>query len=261
VPELRPYYAKRGLSARYYDLITRHDASLEGDIALYACLAPPGGEFLELGAGTGRVAFALAELGFAVHGIDIAPAMLALAEEKRARLAPDLAGRVTFQLGDMAALDLGRTFDAVVCPFFGLAHLPGGAAWRATFRVMARHLKPGGLCATHLPLAELMAAPAPDDLSRPLARLATDAAGGALEIYLRERRYNLAVRRMDQILDYVVTGPTGSVENRSFERQTFYAADPIPFAAAAGLTPDRPPQRLGRVGDVHVFRKADPPPA
>jgi len=54
--QVSAYYADKGLSAAFYDLITAHDRSLDGDIDLYARLAPPGGAILELGAGTGRVA-------------------------------------------------------------------------------------------------------------------------------------------------------------------------------------------------------------
>jgi hypothetical protein len=61
---------------------------------------------------------------------------------------------------------------------------------------------------------------------------------------------------MDQVLDYVVSNPLGAVEARSFERQTFYAADPLPFAAEAGLELDGDPRRLGQVGDVYVFQRA-----
>jgi len=256
MPELRPYYSERGLSARYYDLITEHDPSLDGDVVLYAGLAPPGGSVLELGSGTGRVAFALAALGLRVEGIDLAPAMIALAEAKRAELDPVVAQRVGFRRGDMAAIDLGRSFDAVICPFFGLAHLPGGAAWKNTFNVMARHLAPGGRCAVHLPLTERMAGPGPQDPSRPVMRLATGEAGRTLELFVRERRFRPGIGRMDQVLDYVVTDAFGAVEARTFERQTFYAADPAPYAQAAGLIADEAPVRLGDVGDVHIFRRA-----
>ena len=83
---VRPYYADKGLSAAFYDTVTAADARLAGDIDAYARLAPTGGSILELGVGTGRLAFALAEMGFSVVGVDIAPAMLAQAQAKRADL-------------------------------------------------------------------------------------------------------------------------------------------------------------------------------
>ena len=57
----------------------------------------------------------------------------ALREAKLAQAAPEVAARVRFRRGDMAALNLSETFDAVICPYFGLAHLPAGAGWRNVF--------------------------------------------------------------------------------------------------------------------------------
>jgi len=124
----RPYYAERGLSAAFYDTVTAADPRLPGDLDIYAGLAPQGGTILELGAGTGRLAFGLAARGFSVVGIEIAPAMLAQASAKRAELDPAVAARVELKRADMTALDLKRTFDLVVCPYFTLSHVPRGLA-------------------------------------------------------------------------------------------------------------------------------------
>ena len=72
---VRPYYAAEGASALHYDLVNAGDPSLVGDVDIYAALAPAGASILELGAGTGRVAIPLAERGFTVTGLDIAPVM------------------------------------------------------------------------------------------------------------------------------------------------------------------------------------------
>ena len=164
----RPYYAERGLSAAFYDTVTAADARLSGDLDIYAGLAPAGGTILELGSGTGRLAIALAEAGFSVTGIEIAPAMLAQATAKQAELPPDLARRIVFKRGDMTSLDLKRTFDAVICPYFTLAHVPRGMAWKNTFATAARHLKSGGLAAFHLPLPEIMRLPGPENPDLPV---------------------------------------------------------------------------------------------
>src|ERR1700744_3491641 len=142
-----PYYAEKGLSAAFYDTVTAADRRLEGDVDIYARLAPPEGTLLELVGGTGRLAFALAEKGFRVTGVDIAPAMLAQAQAKLADLPPTVAGRVELKRGDMTVVDLGKTFDLVICPYFTLAHVPRGMAWKNTFATAAKHLKPGGLAA------------------------------------------------------------------------------------------------------------------
>ena len=166
--ETRPYYSEKSLSARFYDLTTAADTSLAGDIDLYAALAPAGGSVLELGSGTGRVSFALAARGIEVLGVDLAPAMLAQAEAKLRATRPDLAARLRFQRGDMASLNLGERFDAVIAPYFALGHLPCGAAWRNVFTGVARHLKPSGRAAFHLPSAEMLGQP--PGLASPVAR-------------------------------------------------------------------------------------------
>jgi hypothetical protein len=154
----------------------------------------------------------------------------------------------------MTSISLGRNFDLVLCPYFTLAHVPAGAAWRNTFAVMAKHLAPGGAAAVHLPLAALMhgAGPQPNDLvfDQPLQ------GGGRLQMRLRERRFREAVGRLDQMLEYVELDPAGKALRRSIERLTYYAADPLPFAEAAGLALDGSPHRLGQVGDIWVFRRA-----
>lgn len=253
--QVGPYYADKGLSAAYYDLVTANDASLKGDIGIYAGLLPPQGRVLELGAGTGRVAFPLAGDGHEVVGVDLAPAMLAQAERRRREAPEEIAARLSFRRGDMAALDLKQTFDAVICPFFGLAHLPAGAAWRNVFAVTAAHLVPGGKAAFHLPSARVMASPGKPDPDQPVARLSVDDTGRQLLLYVRDRRFREGVGRFDQVVDYVVLDGRAEIERRARERLTYYTADPAPFALAAGLEPLGAPIDMGGVGAIHVFRK------
>jgi SAM-dependent methyltransferase len=258
--EVRPYYSDKGLSAAFYDLTTAADRGLDGDIDLYAGQAPAGGSVLELGAGTGRVTLALAERGLQVLGVDLAPTMLAQAQAKLARAAPEIRDRVRFRRGDMASLNLGETFDAVIAPYFALAHLPAGAAWRNVFAGVARHLRPGGRAAFHLPSKEMLDQPLPKvrgpALQRPLD------GGRRLTLFIQARTARPAVGRYDQVVEYVVEGPKG-VESRSLDRMTYYVADPAPAALAAGLEAEAP-VLLGQ-NPVHLFRKpaqaiSAPPP-
>jgi SAM-dependent methyltransferase len=251
----RPYYAEKGLSAAFYDTVTAADVRLNGDIALYAGLLKPGAAVLELGAGTGRVSIALAERGHSVTGVDIAPAMLAQAAAKRAELAPELAQRLEFRRGDMTALDLKRRFDAVICGYYTLAHVPRGAAWRNTFATAARHLADGGLAAFHLPLVDVMRLPGPASLDLPVLDQPAPT-GGRLLLYVREREFREEVGRLDQVIEYVELDARGQPLRSSLERLTYYWTDPEPLAQAAGLILDRPPIPLGGVGEVWVFRRA-----
>lgn len=95
----------------------------------------PGSAVLDLGCGAGDpVASWLVARGFDVTGLDFAPPMLALA---RARLP-----QARFVAGDMRALDLRQTFDAILSwdAFFHLSP----QAQRLTLPRIAHHLAPGG---------------------------------------------------------------------------------------------------------------------
>ncbi len=252
--QARPYYADKGLSAAFYDAVTGVDARLDGDIAIYDRLAAADAQVLELGCGTGRVAFALAARGQHVTGVEIAPSMLVQAQAKRADLPSDVAARVAFQRGDMTALDLKRTFDLVICPYFTLAHVPAGAAWRNTFATAARHLEAGGLAAFHLPLIEPMRAPPPANPDLPVLDQPLEA-GRRLQLYVRERSFRESIGRLDQVIEYVERAADGAVLRRSYERLTYYLTDPEPLAAGAGLVRHQDPIPLGGIGEIWVFRK------
>jgi SAM-dependent methyltransferase len=91
---------------------------------------------LDAGCATGRVGRELAHRGVEVAGVDIDSAMLDTARRK----APD----VTWRLGDLATIDLGRRFDAIVMAGNVMIFLaPGTEA--AVLQNMARHLEPGGV--------------------------------------------------------------------------------------------------------------------
>jgi len=101
----------------------------------FAALLPEKGKLLDLGCGAGIPFPAwFAARGFHVTGVDIAPAMLALA---RSRF-PD----GDWRQADMRALYLGETFDGIVAwhSFFHLTR----AEQRRTLPRLAGHLKPAG---------------------------------------------------------------------------------------------------------------------
>lgn len=243
----RPYYTDKGASTAFYDLVTQADQSIAGDIDHYADLVPPGGTVLELGAGTGRIALALAQRGFRVTGLDNAPPMLAQARIKRAGLGAEAADRVKFVKADMTAFDLGRTFDAVICTFYTLAHLPSGPRWERTFKAISRHLAPGGVAAVHLPPEAQMRATPPPPTQPVLMQQAPD--GRSLVLYVDSQTFSEG--RMDLVLRYVVGGPTGSRE--SLERLTYFQGDPDVFAKTAGLRPSGQPIDMGKAGLIHLY--------
>ena len=109
--------------------------------ALVASLAPkPGMRILDVATGTGMVAFALAERGATVVGLDQSETMLAGASARLQRT-PRLADRMSFMLGEAEALPFADgEFDALSFTYL-LRYVDDRVA---TMRELARVLKPGG---------------------------------------------------------------------------------------------------------------------
>jgi SAM-dependent methyltransferase len=119
--------------ARFYDAI-------QGDRAEALPFVLPhlrgASTVLELACGTGSI---LAQLkgDYEVTGVDLSPEMLELARQKL----PD----VELHLGDMRSIRLGRAFDAVLCLYDAVNHLPDLADWERVFDTAVAHLRPGGV--------------------------------------------------------------------------------------------------------------------
>ncbi len=105
-------------------------------LARFADALPRGGSILDLGCGSGRpIAEWLIGEGFQLTGADFSEKMLELARTRW----PD----GDWRLCDMRNLDLGDTFDGLVCwdSFFHLTQ----DEQREAFPRLAAHLNPGGL--------------------------------------------------------------------------------------------------------------------
>jgi SAM-dependent methyltransferase len=124
-------------SAHLYDLFDqKHNVGL---FSRYAMLA---GEILDIGAGTGRIAIPLAEMGVRVVCVEPSPAMR---DQLRAKLIerPELNDRVTLVPGDAASFDLERTFAAAFLSGT-YDHFLDNEERLLSLRNIARHLEPGG---------------------------------------------------------------------------------------------------------------------
>lgn len=108
---------------------------VHGEATFVASLHPR--SVLDAGCGTGRVAIELARRGMAVLGVDLDPAMLAVAHRK----APDL----RWVQADLAAVDVTREggFDVIVMAGNVMIFLAPGSE-SAVVANLARHLAPGG---------------------------------------------------------------------------------------------------------------------
>ncbi len=129
-----PDYATK-YADRFRALAARGD-DVHGEATFVTGLVAPPAQVLDAGCGTGRVAIRLAELGYAVVGVDVDASMLAMAREE----APHLDWRVA----DLAVLDTGQLFDVVLVAGNTVPLLEPGTL-DDTARHLAAQLDEGGL--------------------------------------------------------------------------------------------------------------------
>lgn len=132
--------------ARYYDA---DYGAFSDDILFYRELARlHGGPVLELMCGTGRVAVPLAQARLSVVGLDIAPAMIAIAESRAS--AAQVGKRARFAVGDARQFEWPERFGFAFIAINSFMHLETAADQLAALRTIHRHLAPGGTLAIDL---------------------------------------------------------------------------------------------------------------
>jgi SAM-dependent methyltransferase len=146
--------------ARLYDVDLVEDP---GDLDLYLALAArTGGPLIELGAGTGRIAVALAEAGHEVTAVDRDPAALDRARRRATRAGSTVERRLTFVEADVDGLRLParRRFRLGIVALNTFLMFDARERQAAALESLVRHLAPGGLAVVDVWL------PDADDLGR-----------------------------------------------------------------------------------------------
>jgi SAM-dependent methyltransferase len=129
-------------SARIYDLlyvgsgIKDYPAEAAELHRLIQEACPGAKTLLDVACGTGAHLVEM-QRWYAVEGVDLSPAMLAVARTR-------LPG-VSLREADMRALELGRTFDAVTCLFSSIGYMTDRAEMRSAIARLAAHVAPGGV--------------------------------------------------------------------------------------------------------------------
>ena len=156
------FYARNSLNVESYDSQAQavHPV-LAGDIEFYLDQARrSGGPVLDLGGGTGRVAWPLAESGFEVTSLDLSAPMLARSETKRELASPAAQTRVDLVHADLRDFALPTQFGLAIAPgrTFQLLLTPDDQ--RSVLATIHRHLRPGGVLVLQLfdPLLDACAA-------------------------------------------------------------------------------------------------------
>ena len=137
--ESEEYY---GAMARFYDWRL---ADSNEEIPFYVQLAEEyGGPVLELGCGTGRITFPIAEAGIEVIGLDLSTDMLDIGKQKLSRMSAEVQTKTRLVQGNMADFALGRQFSLVILPNNQFRELLTTEDQLSCLRCINRHLRQDG---------------------------------------------------------------------------------------------------------------------
>lgn len=179
--------------ARFYDLEYGHK---ENDLDFYLSIAEEyGSPVLEIGVGTGRVAFELASAGHSVVGIDNSARMLKAAQRNLAQLEPDVAQRILLLHADMRSFHLEQAFPLCIIPFRAFLHNLTTEDQLSTLNCIREHLAPDGLLVFDLfvPLYQVIAGDEWHDRVEP-EELAEENSGISIDIHVRHRHAQQLLR-------------------------------------------------------------------
>jgi SAM-dependent methyltransferase len=126
--------------AQFYDAYV---GNFREDLPLYVSLCEVHNRILEIGCGTGRVLEPLLEAGHSLMGVDISPAMLAIAAKK---LAPDIdRGKLTLLEHDFRRSALPELFSCVLVTFYTFNYLLEDNEQAVFLRNIALTMNSGGV--------------------------------------------------------------------------------------------------------------------
>ena len=218
------FYERDDLGTEIYDAwgaVLISASTNKGDAEFYAELARrSGGPVLDLGCGTGRIGIALAAQGFDVLGLDLSAPMLRIAERKRARLAPEVARRLTFVEGDLTEFQLDRTFPLIITPARSFQFMLTPAAQRSALAAMRRHLRPDGALVLQLFDPRLEWCVPPPDAEGPSDRgtVRNPVTGLDVRIEVIERAPDPMRQTIDELYRFTEVDASGRETRTSTER-------------------------------------------
>jgi SAM-dependent methyltransferase len=140
------FYETWGLNVETYDERTALEWGRSSNDAAYFVRQARqiGGPVLELGCGTGRITWPIAEAGIEIVGLDVSEPMIQHARAKSSHANGTAAERATFVLGTMAAFELVRTFRLIIIPFRAFQALLTPTEQRQCLHCIHRHLESDG---------------------------------------------------------------------------------------------------------------------
>jgi SAM-dependent methyltransferase len=219
--------------ARFYDLDT---AESNADLPFWVSLARrTGGPILEIACGTGRVLVPLAQAGFDVVGVDVSPAMLAIARQKVT--SAGVSNRVELVQEDALDLRLRRQYSLAIVALNSFGHFLEPRAPEQALERIREHLRPSGVVAL--------------DLTNPTPGAFGETSGVVIHDYTRAgpqpgwttvKLRSQALDPIDQIVEvsciYDEVGPLGEIRRTlaSFDLRYFYRNELRLLFEHVGLT-------------------------
>jgi SAM-dependent methyltransferase len=147
-------YFDEGVAARYDESLAGMFApEVVGPVVDFLAELAGGGEVLELGIGTGRIALPLARRGIHVHGIELSRAMAARLLEKPG------GERIAVTIGDFATTRVEGTFGLAYLVFNTIMNLTTQDEQVACFANVADHLAPAGCFVVEVGVPDLQRLP------------------------------------------------------------------------------------------------------
>ncbi|MBV70414.1 MAG: hypothetical protein CMH52_03610 [Myxococcales bacterium] len=127
----------------YYDYEFKNRTD---DVAFYtAKYLEANSPLLELAIGSGRTALKAVSKGADVIGVDLAPAMLARAQDQYDKMRSNKRGRLELHQGDMRTVRLETQFQLVTCPFNAFQHMYTLDDAEKCLETVKAHLAPDGV--------------------------------------------------------------------------------------------------------------------
>ena len=220
-------------AASIYDIIHNNNPPMP-DVPFYLDYAKKvcseHDEILELGCGTGRVAYALAKEGFHVTGLDLSHQMLEIFQSKRATAAkekPEIAGRIKIIHGNMADFSIGRKFALITAPFRAFQCVTTQKDIEGTLSCVRKHLAEDGLFIVNV--FNPHKNPLDEDWCRPevfIDEIYDEQSGIRVERYECRERIDPANQIIYPYLAYSVTYPDGRTERLVEHLQLKYYYSP-----------------------------------
>jgi SAM-dependent methyltransferase len=131
-----------GVYSKYYDLLYK-DKDYTGEAEYIHSLAqkynPGATSLIDLGCGTGRHAFLLAEKGYQVSGVDLSEEMLEVAKVKYAH------PKIAFYQADATKVRLNKKVDVATALFHVVSYQTTNENLTGIFQTAQEHLNDGGI--------------------------------------------------------------------------------------------------------------------